>query len=507
MELELRQDYMSCWDSVFQTTITQEESAETIVPDNCPDILQILDGEGTLLLQNKEPTDGRAEFSGQVQATILYQPDGEEGVCSLGLNLPFTARAEGPALTRRCGLTVQPWVQTVDVRMVNPRKVQVRVSYQLEVIGWQPQNLALAAGVAESEDCQVKQRLGEYASYQVSAVQEKSFTYSDSLAVPGGLPPVDTLLRFRPDCVCTESKIIGAKLVFKGEARISLLYRGENGNLYSAFFPLPFSQIMDAGEAGEESDCQLDILFTQATCRVEEEGRSVSLELALLAQAVIGRAETRPILTDLYSTTHQLDVEEKSYQGWELLDQGTAQDTVRQVLECGLPGEGIYDVRVRPGRLTQTKQESELLLQGEADVFVLYAAQGGLIQSLHRKVPVSHRLPWREGKHTAAFTIPRDGTAAPVGNGIEVTFPVEFTWRIVGERSLPGVSRVQLGEPLEQEESGPSVIIRTVRPGEDLWDIAKAYLTTEGEIAEANALEAGALRTGQLLLIPRTPRR
>ncbi len=508
MELELRQDYMSCWDSVFRSTIMQEESAETIVPDACPDILQILDGEGALFLQRKEPSDGRAEFSGQIQATVLYQPDGEEGVYSLDVNLPFSAQAEGAALTRRCGLTVQPRVQNVDVRLVNPRKIQVRVSFQLEVTGWQPQNLGLCTGAEESEGCQVRQKLGEYRSYQVNSVQEKSFTYSDSQTLPTGLPPIATLLRFRPDCVCTESKVIGSKLVFKGEARISLLYRGENGSLYSTAFPLPFSQIMDAGEAGEESACDVSLLFTEATCRVENEGRAVGLDLALLAQAVLRRTETRPLLTDLYSTTHTLELEQKAYSACELFDQGSAQDTVRQVMECGLPGEGIYDVRVRPGRLTQSKEEGELVLRGEADVFVLYSAQGGLIQSLHRKAPVEHRLPWMEGgEYAASYTIPRDGTATPMGNGIEVTFPVEFTWQAVGSRDLSGIARADVGEPLEPAEGGPSVIIRTVRPGEELWDIAKNYITTEGEIAEANALESGVLQAGQLLLIPRLPRR
>ena len=42
-----------------------------------------------------------------------------------------------------------------------------------------------------------------------------------------------------------------------------------------------------------------------------------------------------------------------------------------------------------------------------------------------------------------------------------------------------------------------------VGEGERLWDIAKAYGTTTGDIVQANALEEESLPMGQMLLIPK----
>ena len=64
MELELRQETVRGWESVCRATLEQEETAEMIVPDACPDIWQVLDGEARLLLQRKEPQDGKGDFSG-----------------------------------------------------------------------------------------------------------------------------------------------------------------------------------------------------------------------------------------------------------------------------------------------------------------------------------------------------------------------------------------------------------------------------------------------------------
>ena len=80
---------------------TEEETAEMIVPDACPDIWQVLDGEARLLLQRKEPQDGKGEFSGLLKTTILYQPEGEQGLRAMEVTLPFSASPELTQLTRR----------------------------------------------------------------------------------------------------------------------------------------------------------------------------------------------------------------------------------------------------------------------------------------------------------------------------------------------------------------------------------------------------------------------
>ena len=41
------------------------------------------------------------------------------------------------------------------------------------------------------------------------------------------------------------------------------------------------------------------------------------------------------------------------------------------------------------------------------------------------------------------------------------------------------------------------------RQGEDLWTVAKAYLTTDSDIMEASGLTSGEIFPGQMLLIPR----
>lgn len=53
MELELNRTHLTGYETVLDTTVFQEETLETIVPDACPDILRLVDTQGKILLKSK----------------------------------------------------------------------------------------------------------------------------------------------------------------------------------------------------------------------------------------------------------------------------------------------------------------------------------------------------------------------------------------------------------------------------------------------------------------------
>ena len=46
MELDLKKVSLDAYDTGGELTLTQEETAETIVPDYCPDIARIIETDG-----------------------------------------------------------------------------------------------------------------------------------------------------------------------------------------------------------------------------------------------------------------------------------------------------------------------------------------------------------------------------------------------------------------------------------------------------------------------------
>ena len=91
MELDWKKTCLDACEAGGEITLTQEETAETIVPDYCPDIARIIETAGRVEIHSREVRDGRGTVSGAVRVTVLYSPEGEGGIRTLDFAMPFTA--------------------------------------------------------------------------------------------------------------------------------------------------------------------------------------------------------------------------------------------------------------------------------------------------------------------------------------------------------------------------------------------------------------------------------
>ena len=61
MELELKKACLDAYETGGEFTLTQEETAETIVPDYCPDIARIIHTAGNVYIHGREVRDGKED--------------------------------------------------------------------------------------------------------------------------------------------------------------------------------------------------------------------------------------------------------------------------------------------------------------------------------------------------------------------------------------------------------------------------------------------------------------
>lgn len=505
MELELKTTHLNCYDTVLDTTLFHEETLESIVPDACPDILRIVDTEAVVCLNSKEVLEGRLEVDGTARCAILYIPDGADGVRRMTVSIPFACTTESAGLGHGCCLVAIPYVQATDARSLNPRKVLTRVNLAVYVQAFTPQNASFCDGV----ECDLSagiQQLGEkQITSLVTAVEEKPFTFSDDLNLSGSRLAAE-LLKTRVDLRCNESKIIGNKLIFKGEADLQLLYRDPNGSVCPANFELPFSQIMEVSGVEEDADCALQVLLTGCECTLDgEEGRTVTVSLAMLAQAVVREERQVTLLSDIYSTVYDLTAERKPYIFYRLLEHTERRVTVREILETVTPAREVCDIYVNIGAVSASRDGIQVSLSAETTVTVLYRAEDDSLCTVTRSIPASCPIELPEGATcTCRCACPGERFATQAGGGVEVRYPLDFHYLALMPHHTTGVSDVRLDESALRDTAGqPSIVLRMVGEGEQLWDIAKAYGTTTEDIVQANALAEETLPMGQLLLIPK----
>ena len=502
MELEFERDTIIGYETVAEAAVCQEETLESIVPDACPDIMRIVDVCGQAALSGKQAREGAAAVSGTVRAVVLYQPEEGGGLCRMEMSLPFSCQLEAPGLTEAGTVLASPRLRCAEARVLNPRKVLLRADLVVEIIACQPVERSVCSGVAEAQAEEVCQRRFQGEHYQLAAVQEKPFSFSDQVRLQAG-GEAARLMAARVQPVCTESKLIGAKLIFKGVVELDLLLQDAEGGLSTSHETLPFSQVLEAAGAGEDADCRLQVEVTDFRCTLND-GRELELTLELLAQAQVRVRRSVALLQDLYSTGFLMETDSEVQQLCRMVDQSMRPQTVRELLETGELVRSVVDARLALGQVRQSREGEELVLGVDVWVTVLYLDENEQLQRVSRSIPVSCRLDCPEGGRCSCLCLcPGEVFAAPAAGGIEVRFTVEFHCLITAASPVPSVTAARLGEPRGGEEGQrPSVVLRLAAPGEGLWDIAKAYGTTMEQIQQANELEEGVLPTGRMLPIP-----
>ncbi len=505
--MEFERDTISSYETVAEATLSQEETLESIVPDACPDILRIVDVCGQATLSGKQAKEGMAQVTGMVRASILYQPEGGGGLRRVEVGLPFTCQAEAPGLTEQGTVLARPRLCRAEARALNPRKVLLRVDLTVDITACQPVERPVCGGVAEPEESGICQRRFQGENYLLSAVQEKPFTFSDQVRLQSGSGEAPVLLAARTQPVCTESKLIGSKLIFKGMVEVDLLLQEAGGGLSTSHESMPFSQAIEVAGADGEGDCQVEVEVTSFQCVPGAgDGRELDVNLELLAQAQARCRRPVTLLQDLYSTSHLMEVERETYQLCRLGEQSVRPQAVRELLETGEMVRSIVDARLALGPVSQSREGKELVLTADTWITVLYLDENELVQCIQRSIPVSCRLDCSEGAKCSCFcACPGEVFAAPAAGGVEVRFTVEFHCLTTESSTVPAVTSAQLGEARNAGEGQrPSVVLRMPAPGEELWDIAKAHGTTMERILQANELEEETLPVGRMLLIPST---
>lgn len=500
MELNLLKERFACWEELPELTQSCEAGAEMIVPDYCPDIARIVDTSGTLLLRTCTLVEGRAAVSGAVRVTVLYLPEGERRVRALQYTLPVEASFDVPSGGRGTSVRLEGQLESCEARMLNPRKLRLGASLTLVLAPCVQTEVQVCSGVADAQQHGVQTLLRTQELSLLCAVQEKEFTFSDELTLPGMRAPAQELLRHDLRTRLTECRCVGGKLIVKGVLSAELLYLNESEIAEGFCAQLPFSQVLDGLDT--DADASVSIRLVDAAVLLSaEDGRTVTVTATLHAVALLRRTQSVQCVADLYSTCYDLKAQSepvaltlppqrmvRSVPVRELVETGSE---VRSVLSCGVSFSPV------------SVQREEGALRASATVKLLYLDEDGMLRTVQRRIELSTQIELPSGGTVRAHALCGDEVmCVPAAGGVELRFPVDLSAALCSVQQSECILSLS-AEPREANADEPSLILRAPQ-GQSLWQLAKAHRTTVSAILEANELAAETdVGMHELLLIPR----
>ena len=204
-------------------------------------------------------------------------------------------------------------------------------------------------------------------------------------------------------------------------------------------------------------------------------------------------------MSDAYSLQGTLtpETEERSYRS--LLDRqffspvgrGTVSGDIQRVIYCTcLPGEGTY-----------SREGESVTFSVPVTAHVLWEDGQGILHggSAEAKLESGSRAAEECGFEIHAQALHVTPSTGVGGAELRISGTLEAD--SFGDSRISEVLGADWEEAAEQRD-GPGLVIRRIRPGETLWDAAKAAKTTEQAIMEANGLAEDQQPQG-MLLIPR----
>ena len=499
MELDFQRAHLERYDPVVDTVMSQEVTAESIVPDAFPDVSRVVCTFGDAYITTKQVFAHSVKILGAAHLHVLYIPEGESLPRSLALEFPFQCSGDFPQLSDQDVVHGSVIAVSAETRLLNPRKLFVKAEVKLRLHCYASHCYEVVCDLAETKPS-IQTRKSEHKCHSILAALEKPFSFSDTLRPSQAKPVIEEVLTYHTAATGVDARYIGNKLICKGILLLSGLYRsGEE--LIPMQFELPFSQILELEGTFEDGVPDTSLLLKSVECTLRDGELDIIIDAVI--QAKIWSQQTVTMLSDLYSTAEPLDVERTMISLCTHAEHGSSREAVRKFCESGIPAKQILMSSVTMNPLNSKKVDCTIQYSTDAVVDLLYLSEDDALCGVSYTLPIACDVEApQESSCSCTCRSTGEVLAVPVTGGIEVRLEAEFDWLQTKHESKPCVASVKKGAVEVSDLQPPSVMIRMVSKGETLWDVAKSCRSTVQDICTANELSSEFADWGTMLLIP-----
>lgn len=493
MELRFEKKPVSCLRRDLWQTQDREFTQELRLGDEMPEIGSVLSARGQYVMRGKEWNGDSVGVNGGIMVWILYAPaDGSRPQC-VETWIPVQAKWNLSGSEREGTLRTSWLLRGVDARCISARKLMVRGDLSLLAEAMEPWETEICVPERLDDDIQLLRR--NYPVMIPKETGEKPFQLEDAVEISNGDAAKICAVELNPEL--SEQKVLGDKVVFRGDLKMHLLFQNHEGQLFTEDVTLPFSQF---AELDRDYDKEATVCVMMAVSAVEPEltDRKFSFKCGLVAQYVVWDRMMLEVVEDAYSLCRSVTPNMGN------LSLPMELDRCRNTLYCQTVLTGdvsrVVDTWAGPAqpRIRRAGGLTELELWG--NMGILYMDGEGQLRGGNGQWSAIWELPMGEDAAAMAQVVELTRPEVSLVEGITMGMDVTAQVLTANRNGLPMVQGLELGERGVPDPGRPSVILR--RAGEEsLWELAKSSGSTVDAIRRANGLGDEPV-ADRILLIP-----
>ncbi len=496
MEVQFEKIPVAYLQKVVQNIRSREQTAEVRLPEDMPDIGNVLGVWGQVVVRGKEWNADTMSVSCGVMAWVLYTPEEGEGVCSIETWLPFSIKWELPDSEQEGKIQVSCLLRNIDARSTSNRKLMVRANLSANGEAWI--NAQVQVSSPRELPTDVRLLTAAYPVMLPKEAGEKAFVLEEQLSARSG-PKLKKILHYCLQPEILEQKVMAGKVVFRGNGALHILYEGEDGRPYCWDYDLPFSQYGDLeGEYDQDTTVSVYPCVTSLDLQTDEEG-NLQLKAGVLSQYLLQARSVLTLVEDAYSPVRQLTLTQESLALPTVLDQTAQVIHAEQSHQADI--QQVVDVSFYPdfGQTHRTERGVQQTLPGQFQV--LYYTPEGELSAMQSRWEGEWNLNTAQENPVSIGVAPQGKPQAVAGAGVvNLRADVAVNATVSSGNPMEMLTGLEMGEAEKPDPNRPSLIL--CRKGNRrMWDVAKETGSTVERIMEANQLTEEPAED-RILLIP-----
>lgn len=446
------------------------------VPDAKPDAGRLIQNKGRIIMDDVRLTDGKGILTGNLQVDILYVGEERGIVSSLTAKLPFE--------------------ETLNLKnIINGDKMCLK---------WEIEDLTIRLPVAlDAEEVSVRKKTVRFLGLTVH--KKDTLRIKDEYTIASNRPDIASLIWYTMDVRGLDLKPEENVVKARGELSVFVLYGAEDTEAPVQWleYSLPFSGEVECPDCTEELipliEASVMHQSLEAKPDVDGEERILVSDVVLELDMKFFREEEYDLITDVYTPIRECVPEGKNevlerllvrnFSRCRISDRIQVKETQGKVLQlCHSQGK----VKIDKTRIVENGVQAD----GVVMLKILYIIGNDDMPfySMEAMIPFSHMVEARGIRQDSCYQLKAKleqlSAAMADGNEIEIRATVGLELLAVAREPVFIIEKVE-EKPLDMKklQAMPGILVYMVKPGDELWDIARKYHTSIQEIRTINALK------------------
>lgn len=509
MDLNLRRETIQLNETVFNGMAEHSVELDYLLPDYCPNIFQIVKSSMTATILSKHISQNKLTLDGITFITVLYIGEESGKFHQLEQKKLFSKTIELKEDISGGQVTAHAECSFLNCRAVNGRRLDIRGSLEIALTVTKPVQIPM---ITHCDGLELHHIQTELASLKQQATKE--FTIRETLELGQQKPSMDEVIYYKAVPLWKEQKILTNKLICKGEVLLHTLYSSEEQPDQPQIIEhtLPINQIVDF--EGLDESCPaisyFEILEYDMDLQTDEQGECHSFIAILKIRITCDAAQICSVhpIDDCYSTAFETTLQKETFFGKRLIKPVTERCLFKNTLPLDQNEISyLYDLFGHFSNLSYRSLEKSLEISADLKLSILATNRENLPLCLEQTVPCRMVLDTPPLSPELSFdpniSLLSLSYAITSVSELEVRGEVQITGMLYQSLSLQILSDITLSED-HPKEKDPDCALRIyfAEQGENLWEIAKRYNTSQKEILSQNSLESEIIRESGMLFIP-----